>query len=154
MKFYLIPILFLLSFNSIASEYNFILQCDFDDKNSSPTPFYFISQNKGSQIIFLKSDGIIAHKGGESVSISLVKVSNEFYEYKFHQTKTSLHNESDSEYALDRSSLRLSETIKFKDSKDPLYLSYKCKKVKDEQSIYNSAISLKRKFDSGSYNQI
>jgi hypothetical protein len=154
----LIAPLFLLfiSFPSFGKDFIFVLKCVYEDKRSSPSPFYFIGKEKGkfSQIIYLKSEGkILSFKGGESKNLKFDKQSIEFYEYKFHQKETPNFNEYFSKFVLDRSSLRLIETYDL-NTKNPMFSSYVCKKESNEQKSYSDAMLLKSIFDSGVNNKI
>ena len=155
-KTFITVILILMSFPSYGKDFLFVLKCVYEDKRSSPSPFYFIGNEKGkvSQIIYLKSDEkIVSYKGGETNNLELKKESLDFYEYTFHQVKTPNMNEYFSEFSLDRSSLRLSEKIDL-NTKNPLYIGYVCSRELNEQKSYSDAMSLKLKYDSGGHNKI
>ena len=155
-KTFVTVILIMLSFPSYGKDFLFVLKCLYEDKRSSPNPFYFIGREKGnpSQIIFLKSDGrIFSYKGGESKNLVMDKESMEFFEYTFYQKKTPNFDEYISKFTLDRSSLRLGETID-PNSKKPIYIEYACSRELNEQKSYTDAMALKSKYDSGGHNKI
>jgi len=143
---------------SYGKDYIFVLRCDYEDINSSRHPFIFIGKQKGqdSLIIYLKSDGkIFKYKGGESKNLKLTNESSQFFQYEFKQLSTPKFKESMNYFSLDRSSLRLSQkNVLTKEKYDPLYTGYTCKKELDENKTYLDSINLKKKFDSGAYNQI
>ena len=138
-----------------AQEFTFILSCKGSEKNAD-IGFFFIGKKTGAEVIYPQTryGKIIAYKGGENIQLKLTVETTHKFEYAGHVNSMGDLPEGESTYKLDRSSLWIIETIKYKNDNSPSSAGYQCSREKNEVQTYQNTMELKKKYQTGKYNKI
>jgi len=153
-KILAIFLIFISSF-SCAQDFSFVLNCKYSEKNTD-IEFFFIGKKTGAEIVYpqRRYGKIITYKGGETIQLKLNVETTHKFEYSGHVDSFGDLPEGESSYKLDRSSLWVIETIKYKNDNPPSSTGYQCSRDKNEIQTYKNAMELKMKYQSGKYNKI